>query len=314
MTPRPRTRVSVQTPFEGVTEAFSLARITEARFKESVKNRFRPSKYEDPHGALSKLLQLACITEARFEVIAEKEQNIKEKEDITLTLPSEEVSPVVKGPSNASEDTLLSLRKKHLSKEDFQEPESFSAFRVLLQQFQTFLYSRFSFDNDEGLMIRKYFIAYTKTDVSLFHDKLIQHMESLRGSIQERAKHKREYDRRMNDKMMQLKERNVDSSKALDVGLVVTKSNETKSERHVSSSKYGNDTHAEDEIINSVNDKQPMAEVQLSAEDNILANVQQHSEKSESIYDTFLLEKVDRNTNSTNMSHRGREIDQNAKN
>nr|GFC22506.1 hypothetical protein [Tanacetum cinerariifolium] len=142
----------------------------------------------------------------------------------------------------------------------------------------------------------------------------IQHMESLQESIQERAKHKREYDRRMNDRMMQLKERNVDSSKALDVGLVVTKSNETKSERHVSSSKYGNDTHAEDEIINSVNDKQPMAEVQLSAEDNILASVQQHSEQSESIYDTFLLEKVDRNTNSTNMSHRGREIDQNAKN
>ncbi|GKB01594.1 ty3-gypsy retrotransposon protein [Tanacetum coccineum] len=28
------------------------------RFEESVKNRFRPSKYEDPQGALSKLLQL----------------------------------------------------------------------------------------------------------------------------------------------------------------------------------------------------------------------------------------------------------------
>ncbi|GJT57152.1 hypothetical protein Tco_0992206 [Tanacetum coccineum] len=57
-----------------------------------------------------------------------------------------------------------------------------------------------------------------------------------------------------------------------------------------------------------------MAEVQLSAELNILANEQQHSEQSESIYDTFLLEKVDRNTtpDSTDMSHRGGEIDQNA--
>ncbi|GKA73558.1 hypothetical protein Tco_0779860 [Tanacetum coccineum] len=208
----------------------------------------------------------------------------------------------------------LDQLEKHLSKEEFQELESSSAFRVLLQQFQTFLYSRFSFDTDEGLMIRKYFIAYTKTDVPLFHDKLIQHMESLRESIQERAKHKREYDRRMNDRMMQSKEGKVDSSKALDAGLVVTESNETESERHVSSSRSGKDTHAEDADINSVNDKQPMAEVQLFAEHNIRANEQQHSEQSESVYDTYLLEKVDRNTipKSTNMSHRGGEIDQNA--
>ncbi|GJU17582.1 hypothetical protein Tco_1145548 [Tanacetum coccineum] len=208
----------------------------------------------------------------------------------------------------------LDQLEKHLSKEEFQELESFSAFRVLLQQFQTFIYSRFSFDNDEGLMIRKYFIACTKTDVPLFHDKLIQHMESLWESIQERAKHKREYDRRMNDRMIQSKEGKVDSSKALDVGLVVTESNETESVRHVSSSSSGKDTHAEDADINSVNDKQPMAEVQLFAEHNICANEQQHSKQSESVYDTYLLEKVDRNTipKSTDMSHRGGEIDQNA--
>ncbi|GJR78164.1 retrovirus-related pol polyprotein from transposon TNT 1-94 [Tanacetum coccineum] len=149
----------------------------------------------------------------------------------------------------------LDQLEKHLSKEEFQELESSS------------------------LMIRKYFIAYTKTDVPLFYDKLIQHMESLRESIQERAKHKREYDR-----MMLLKEGNADSSKALDAGLVVTESNETESERHVSSSRSGVDTHVEDVDINFVNDKQPMAE-------------------------------VDRNTtpDSTDMSHRGGEIDQNAK-
>ncbi|GKG54125.1 hypothetical protein Tco_0557648, partial [Tanacetum coccineum] len=54
-------------------------------------------------------------------------------------------------------------------------------------------------------------------------------MESLRESIQKRANHKREYDRRMNDRMMQLKEGNADLSKALDAGLVVTESNETES-------------------------------------------------------------------------------------
>ncbi|GJT55861.1 hypothetical protein Tco_0990915 [Tanacetum coccineum] len=119
---------------------------------------------------------------------------------------------------------------------------------------------------------------------------------------------------RVNDRVMQSKEGKVDSSKALDAGLVVTESNETESERHVLSSRSGNDTHTDDADINSVNDKQPMAEVQLSAEHNILANEQQHSEQSESVYDTYLLEKVDRNTTpeSTDMSHRGGEIDQNA--
>ncbi|GKE12755.1 hypothetical protein Tco_1416306 [Tanacetum coccineum] len=57
-----------------------------------------------------------------------------------------------------------------------------------------------------------------------------------------------------------------------------------------------------------------MAEVQRTAEHNILANEQQHYEQSESIYGTYLLEKVNRNTtpDSTYMSHRGGEIDQNA--
>ncbi|GJS81714.1 hypothetical protein Tco_0748255 [Tanacetum coccineum] len=118
----------------------------------------------------------------------------------------------------------------------------------------------------------------------------------------------------MNDIMMQLKEGNVDSRKALDAELVVTESIKTESERHVLSSKSGNDTHTDDADINSVNDKHPMAEVQLFVEHNILANEQQHSEQSESVYDTYLLEKVDRNTipKSTDMSHRGGEIVQNA--
>ncbi|GKA27149.1 hypothetical protein Tco_0713317 [Tanacetum coccineum] len=113
-------------------------------------------------------------------------------------------------------------------------------------------------------------------------------MESLRESILKRSKHKREKDRRVNDRMMQSKERKDNLSKALDAGLVVTESNETESERHVLSNRSGNDTHTDDADINSVNDKQPMAEVQLPAEHNILANEQQHSEQSKSVYDTYL--------------------------
>nr|GFB73253.1 hypothetical protein [Tanacetum cinerariifolium] len=139
-------------------------------------------------------------------------------------------------------------------------------------------------------------------------------MESVKRSIDERELHKREYDIRVNERLMQSKEGKVDSSKALNVGLIVTKSNKRELERHVSSSRSGNDTHTDDADINLVKDKQPMVEVQLSAEHNILANEQQHSEQSESIYDTYLLEKVDRNTtlDSSYMSHKGGEIDQNA--
>ncbi|GJY19353.1 hypothetical protein Tco_0390844 [Tanacetum coccineum] len=80
-------------------EAFSLARIAKASCLVS-----RPTTLGDA-------FSLARITEACFEAIVEKEHNIKEKADTTLTLPSEEVSPVVKGPLDASEYTLISLRR-----------------------------------------------------------------------------------------------------------------------------------------------------------------------------------------------------------
>ncbi|GJU57887.1 hypothetical protein Tco_1235653 [Tanacetum coccineum] len=177
----------------------------------------------------------------------------------------------------------LDLLEKQLNKEEFQEIGSMDAFRVLKKQFQRFINFRYYFDDFDATMICKHFQAHTRTKIRQFHDTLIQHMESLRESILERAKHKREKDRRVNDRMMQSKERKDNSSKALDAGLVVTESNETESERHVLSSRFGNDTHTDDADINSVNDKQPMAE-------------------------------VDKNTTpkSTDMSHRGGEIDHNA--
>nr|GEV36376.1 hypothetical protein [Tanacetum cinerariifolium] len=73
-------------------------------------------------------------------------------------------------------------------------------------------------------------------------------MESLRESIKEREKHKREYDRRMNDRMMQSIEAHADSSKALD-DLVVTESSGAESERHVLSNRSGN----ENEKLNKEN-------------------------------------------------------------
>nr|GEZ43272.1 hypothetical protein [Tanacetum cinerariifolium] len=100
----------------------------------------------------------------------------------------------------------LDQLEKQLDKEGFQEIGSSDAFRVLMTQFQTFINSRFSFDNDDGLMIRKYFIAYTRTDVQQLCVTLIQHMKSVKKSINERAQHKREYGSRVNERHMQSKE------------------------------------------------------------------------------------------------------------
>nr|GEY99976.1 hypothetical protein [Tanacetum cinerariifolium] len=80
-----------------------------------------------------------------------------------------------------------------------------------MTQFQTFINFQYYFDDFDGTMIYKYFQAHTRTEIRQVRDTMIQHMESLRESIQERAKHKREFDR-----MMQSKERKDNSSKALD--------------------------------------------------------------------------------------------------
>ncbi|GJV63044.1 hypothetical protein Tco_1473872 [Tanacetum coccineum] len=162
-----------------------------------------------------------------------------------------------------TESLLLNLDnlEKQLEREEFQETESIGAFRVLMNQFQTFINFRYCFDDFEGAMICKSFLENTRTEIQQFRDTLIQLMESS-------------------------KEGKVDSSTALDAGLVVTESNETESERHVSSSRSGKDTHAEHADINSVNDKQPLAEVQLTVQHDTLANEQQHSVQSEPIYDT----------------------------
>ncbi|GJT95866.1 hypothetical protein Tco_1091384 [Tanacetum coccineum] len=184
----------------------------------------------------------------------------------------------------------LDQLEKHLDKEEFQETGSINAFR--------------------------YFIAYTRTEVRQFHDTLIQHMESVKKSIDERAQHKREYDSRMNERHMQSKEGKVDSSKALEASLVVTECSGTKSDKQDTSSSLGNYlTHAIDADIRLVNDQVLFAEVQLTAQHNVLANEQQHSMQSEPIYDTHLLVNVDSYTTPDliNMCHRGGEMNQNAK-
>nr|GEY47327.1 hypothetical protein [Tanacetum cinerariifolium] len=113
---------------------------------------------------------------------------------------------------------------------------------------------------------------------------------------------------------VEMQEGKVDMGKALDVGLVVTKSSRTKSDKQDTSNRSGNyTTHIVDADMSLVNDQEPFVEVQLTAQHNVLVNEQQHSKQSEPIYDQYLLENLDSNTthDSTNMCNWGR-IDQNA--
>ncbi|GJV12160.1 hypothetical protein Tco_1353701 [Tanacetum coccineum] len=161
-------------------------------------------------------------------------------------------------------------------------------------------------------------------------------MGNVKKSIAERTRHKRQYDSRMNERQMQSKEGKVDSSKSLDVSLVVTEcsaielensnsehafnksvyeSSRIESGKQVTSSSSGNYiTHVVDAGIRPANDQVPFADVQLNAQHNVLVNEQQYTEQTEPMYDTYRLKKIDSNTtpDSTNMSHRGGEIDQDA--
>nr|GEX78097.1 hypothetical protein [Tanacetum cinerariifolium] len=138
---------------------------------------------------------------------------------------------------------LGSTRKAKLTKKNFKKPDPW----MLLE------YSRHS---------------YKCSSISDTISIIMKHMKSLQASIQERAKHKREYDRRMNDGMMQSKEGNVDSSKALNDGLVITESSGTESDKQDTSSTSGNDTDALDADIRLKSNKEPRVEVQLTSEHN----------------------------------------------
>ncbi|GKD08028.1 hypothetical protein Tco_1187713, partial [Tanacetum coccineum] len=107
-------------------------------------------------------------------------------------------------------------------------------------------------------------------------------MEYVKESIDERALHKREHDNRVNETQMQTIIEKVDTSKALDASSVIIKSNGTESQEQDTSSKPGNDAHVDDAYIRPIYDEEPIAEVQMTADDNVSATGQQHTKQPES--------------------------------
>ncbi|GKD99723.1 hypothetical protein Tco_1387707, partial [Tanacetum coccineum] len=133
-----------------------------------------------------------------------------------------------------------------------------AAFRVLETQFQKFIKPQISLDDDDVIMTRKYFLEYTQLEVQQFRDTLIQHMEYVKKSIDKRALHKREYDSRVNERQMQTIKEKVDTSKALDASLDETESN-----------------------IGPIYDEESIAKVPMTADNNVFATRQHHTEQPE---------------------------------
>ncbi|GJW39015.1 hypothetical protein Tco_0064860 [Tanacetum coccineum] len=101
--------------------------------------------------------------------------------------------------------------QKQLDNEEFQEIGSMSAFKVLQTQFQMFIKSRFYLDDEYVDMIRNKFLQYTRLAIPEFRDTLIQHMESVKKSIGERAQHKMQYESRVNERQNQTTEEKTSS-------------------------------------------------------------------------------------------------------
>ncbi|GJQ91307.1 hypothetical protein Tco_0002446 [Tanacetum coccineum] len=108
-------------------------------------------------------------------------------------------------------------------------------------------------------------------------------MGNIKKSIAKRTRHQRHFERRVNKRQLQTQESKIDTGKALDADFVDTKSIRTYSIVQDDSSRSGNDTDVDDADIRPIYDEEPMAEVQLTAECNIFAIGQQHTEQPEII-------------------------------
>ncbi|GKE08845.1 hypothetical protein Tco_1412396, partial [Tanacetum coccineum] len=166
--------------------------------------------------------------------------------------------------------------EKKLDKEEFQESGSIASFKVLETQFQMFIKSQIYLDDDHVVMTRKYFLENTQLEIREFRDTLIQHMESVKKSIDKRSLYKREYASWVNERQMQTTEEKVDTSNAMDTSLVDTESSGTDLKEQDTSNRSGNDTHADDADIRPIDNEEPLAEVQTTAEINVFAIGQQH--------------------------------------
>nr|GEV89516.1 hypothetical protein [Tanacetum cinerariifolium] len=175
----------------------------------------------------------------------------------------------------------LGQLQNQLGKDEFQENKSMAVFWVLNNQFQNFIDWQYFLDYESD-MIEMLFAEHTGIIVKQFRETLLLYMGNEKKSVAERTRHKRYYDRRMNERQMQSRESKVVLSKAFDASLVVIECSGTKSDEHITSSSSGTYiTHVVDANIRPVNDQEPSVEIDSNTTPDL-----------------------------TNMCHRGGEIDQ----
>ncbi|GJT11912.1 hypothetical protein Tco_0858954 [Tanacetum coccineum] len=151
-----------------------------------------------------------------------------------------------------------------------------ASFKVLETQFQMLIKSRIYLDDEYVVMTRNYFLQYTQLVILEFRDTLIQHIESVKKSIDERAQHKQEYDNWVNERQIQKTEGKVDSSKALDASLVDTESSGTALKEQDTSNISGNDAHADDADFRKsqwLRYKRLLKSISLLLDNSILSNL-----------------------------------------
>ncbi|GJY83702.1 hypothetical protein Tco_0497078 [Tanacetum coccineum] len=108
------------------------------------------------------------------------------------------------------------------------------------------------------VMTRNTLLKITSLDIPEFRETLVQFMEYVKKSIDERALHKMEYDSRVNERQTQTTEEKIDTSNALDAldaSSVIIESNGTESQKQDTSSRSRNDAD-----IRPIYDEEPMAE------------------------------------------------------
>ena len=81
--------------------------------------------------------------------------------------------------------------EKQLTTEEFHVNESKAIFRELKKQYLRFKYSWFPSNYERGV-VHDYFLDYTQIEAQTFKDMLIQHLDSIEETINERVLHSRE--------------------------------------------------------------------------------------------------------------------------
>ncbi|GJT86717.1 hypothetical protein Tco_1068434 [Tanacetum coccineum] len=158
------------------------------------------------------------------------------------------------------------LLEQHLTKEIISQTDC----KTILTKLRTTLENAFNSEFKERIH------KYTRFDAQSFKDAMICNMDSI-GKYIEIILHQQRTPHLCRRKRLR------DTGKALDVDLVDTESIRTDSTVQDDSSRSGNDTDADDADIRPIYDEEPMAEVQLTAECNIFAIRQQHTEQPEII-------------------------------